>query len=76
MKSIHDEKLVYIPEHDIYRAVQCTDAYNDDCFGCVYSRSSPLMSPSAKCVLRPTVTCGWGYVCDKFNGRENNHHDK
>lgn len=64
-KSIHDEVLTYIPEKDAYFAKDGHDAYLDDCMGCKYSRSSPFMSPGAKCVLKG-INCGWKYVCDKF----------
>ena len=70
-KSIHDEVLTYEPDKDIYFAKDGHEAYYDDCFGCKHSRSSPLMSPSAKCTLK-NIDCGWKYVCDKFEARKEN----
>ena len=72
MRSIHDEKLIYISDCDMYKVEERTDVYVDDCFGCMYSRSSPLLSPSAHCVLRANdILCGWGYVCNKYKKRRN-----
>lgn len=74
MKSIRDEKLEYDKDKDLYRVVGRLDVYDDDCMACKYSRSSPLLSPEAKCSIKGNMGgCGWGCVCDKFTPSKNRY---
>lgn len=63
MKSIRDEKLEYDKDKDLYRVVGSLDVYDDDCMACKYSRSSPLLSPEAKCSIKGNMGDADGAAC-------------